>query len=188
MKRYAFHTSIIMWATLAIGLYFLMGCATTQDRAQFYQSQTEFLKMQMEQVPKPLFEMKAVSGKAIENLESIVVYVPRNQYDPKDFKQFSENHPGWETLNTTIRTAGNVVGLGLIIQGVKGLADSIGSSAGHNTATTNTTTYGVTGTNNSLRVQPVSNIVTGNNNTTTGLIENPPSVVVVQPSYPPVTP
>ena len=105
----------------------LVGCASGQTRDQFYAAQLAYMQSLQD---KPLVSIKATEGKAIQNLESIVVYMPTGSL--KDFKQFSEDHPGWRVADSLIKTAGMV---GVIYVGAKAVGDAI-NNAGQNAGTT----------------------------------------------------
>ena len=141
-----------------------IGCATTGDRMQFYQAQKEFYAAQAQQ---PIFEMKAVPGKAIENLASIVVYNAQT----REFKQFSEEHPGY-------RLAERIVGVVSVLGGGYFISEAFKTVAGlsHGATTINTNT--VSGTGNSGYISPMTvGNVQGAGNTFGGFYTADPTVV-----------
>ena len=168
---------------------FLMGCATMADREQFYQAQQVFFKNIINQEQPPLFAMEAVPGKAIENLASISVYMPQAPIDPKSFKQFSDAHPAWEVLGTTIKTAGQVFGIYFIADGVKDIFETVTRNAGG-------TTMNIAGTSNTGTIAgPVNNTLTGTGHVAGGIVDQthtptivtqPPPLVVIPPVVNPV--
>jgi len=188
MKRYLW-ISIACFLIAAYGIS-LMGCATTQDRAQFYQAQQEFVKMQMSQEQKPMIDLKAVEGKSIENLERLTIYMP-TAGQIRDFKQFSEAHPGWEVAKDGIRMVTTLGGIGLVVNGVTGLAESVGKYSGGNTTYNQSVSGGSTAQIRTMGDMRTGNI--GSGNTVGGLIDQTstptvvyqPPPVVIEPSYPP---
>jgi hypothetical protein len=173
----------------------LMGCATTGGQTEFYTAQQEYMLASQNQVQKPLFEMKASEGKSIENLSALVVYMPSTA-QVKDFKQYVElPHPGWETANTVIKTAGTVLGIWFIAEGVKSIFGNFTSLANApKSVTTTNTNYSntVSGTGNSGYLLGPTKIgsVSGSGHTVGGGIFQTATPTVVEPTvyYPPTTP
>jgi hypothetical protein len=185
-----------------------IGCATTGGDVAFYAAQKEYMLAQANQTQKPLFELKAVEGKAVENLASVTFYMP-NLQQAKDFKQFvAAPHPGWETANTTIRTLGILGGYYFIADGVKSIFNAAMSWAGsHNTTISTTGNNNKTqitgdmsisasmgaGDDGTIAIDTPSLIYDGSDNTHAPTIMEPrdpvivqqPAPVIVQPSYPP---
>src|SRR5574343_759757 len=156
---------------------FLVGCATMADRDQFYQAQQVFFKNIINQEQPPLFAMEAVPGKAIENLASISVYMPQAPIDPKSFKQFSDAHPAWDVVGTTIKTAGQVLGIYFIADGVKSIFDTVTRNAGSTTMTLN-------GTGNTATIAgPTVNSLSGTGHVAGGIVDqtHTPTIVTQPP-------
>jgi len=158
-------------------LVMFLGCATMADREQFYQAQQGFFKNIINSEQPPLFKMSAVPGKSIENLESISVFMPPPAIDPKSFRQFSEAHPAWEVVGTTIKTAGQVLGIYFIADGVKSIFETVTRNAG-------STSMSITGTGNSGSiVGTTSNTLTGTGHTAGGIVDQTsPPTIVTQPA------
>lgn len=110
-----------------LALLLLIGCASGQTREQFYAAQLAYMQSLQD---KPLVSIKATEGKAIQNLESIVVYMPTGSL--KDFKQFSEDHPAWRVADSLVKTAGMV---GVVYVGASEIGKAL-HSAGQNSGTT----------------------------------------------------
>lgn len=143
---------------ICIILAMLLGCATTQDRAQFYEAQQAFYASQAK---TPIFEMKATEGKAIENLASLTVYMPMQK---EQFKQFNEDNPGYRLAETVVRTAGLIGGIWIVSDAVRSIFGNFSSIANTPHNVTNTTnTYSASG-NASIRYQPVQSSISGTGN------------------------
>lgn len=157
---------------------FAFGCATAGGQNEFYTAQKDFLIAQTAQ-QKPLFEMKALEGTAIQNLKEVVVYNPTQ---PKDFKQYvAPVHPGWEVANTTIRTAGTVAGIYFAVDGVKSIFSSFSKIA---SVPTSSVTQNISGTGNTTNLRSMGDMSTGtigSNNVVGGLLDQTSAPTVVNP-------
>lgn len=172
-----------LWLLLLIPLF---GCATTGGQAEFYKAQKDFAAALQGQ---KYLELKATPGKSIENLESLIVYAP-SQGQLKDFKQYAEMpHPGWETANTVIRTAGTVLGVYYIAEGVKSIFGNLTSLANRpSSVTTNTVAVSGTGNTGTLvgpmtigNVRGYGNVFGGSHTAIPTVVEQPPPLIVTAP-------
>jgi hypothetical protein len=158
---------------LIVCVFLLSGCATTGGQTEFYKAQQDFMVAQANIPQKPLFEMKAIEGKAVENLASIVVYAPGDTKRQALIQYQEKEHPAWQVASTAIKTAGTVLGVYFIAEGVKNIVGAITSSGA-------STTMNVSGTGNTSRiVGTTSNTVTGAGNYTGGTVDTTHTPTVV---------
>jgi len=137
---------------------FLFGCATAGGQSEWYTAQKDYMLAYQSAPQRPLFEMKALPGTSIQNLESLTVYAPTPSA-PKELKQFVETpHPAWDFGKTLIRTAGQV-GLGLVIaDGLEGIFDSFSKVA---SIPTSSMTQNISGIGNTGTIRSMGDMSTG---------------------------
>jgi hypothetical protein len=159
----------------------LVGCATGGGSNAFYKAQMDWAAIQANQKPKALFELKAVSGKAIENLETIAVYDPRTSQQ-KDLQQYIEQaHPGWALARSVVDTTGKVLGIYFVKEGVSDIFSSITKIA---TVPTTSISQSISGTGNTASLRNMGDMSTGaigDGSLVGGLVDQTSAPTVVNP-------
>lgn len=174
LKQSTMIVMVVMILTLA-------GCATGGGSGAFYKAQLDWATIQANQKPKALFELKAVSGKAIENLETVAVYDPRISQQ-KDLQQYVEQaHPGWAFGRSVVDATGKVLGIYLVRQGVSDIFSSITKIA---TVPTTSIVQSISGAGNTASLRSMGDMNTGavgDGSLVGGLVDQTSTPTVVNP-------
>jgi len=144
-------------------MFMFIGCATIGGQTEWYEAQKDYVLSLQSAPQNPLFEMKALPGTSIQNLESLKVFPA--PFAPKELKQYIETpHPGWDVLKTGLRSAGQI-----------GFAYVIGEAAvdfiGAVTRTTGNTS--ISGTGNTLNYGSIDS-------TSVPTVVNQPTPIIVE--------
>jgi hypothetical protein len=169
-----------LFILLMIMVVVTTGCATVGGQNEWYTAQKEYALALQAAPQKPLFEMKAIPGTSIQNMESIAVFAPVST--PKELKQFIDSpHPAWGVATAVIKTAGQVAGIYFIKEGVESIFNSFSKIASIPTASYS---QSIEGTNNTGQLRTMGDMSTGNignDNLVGGLVDQTSVPIVVEP-------
>lgn len=128
VKKYL---SVAALAALALAA----GCDDEKARVAYY----NYLKTVegAQKAERKLLEIIPIDGKPI-NVKSITVYQPDTGYVNRAPYIKPTYHPAWSIFGTALRIAGQVGTVVAAGNAARGLADTVGKSAGHNTTITGT--------------------------------------------------
>lgn len=171
-----------LWLALLISaLIVVTGCATSGGQNEWYTAQKDYMLAQQTLPQRPLFEMKALPGKSVENLESLTVYAPIPA-PAKELKQFVETpHPIYGLAGKITDALARISGLYFLKEGAESIVDGFAKIA---SIPTSSYTQNISGSQNSAQLRTMGDMSTGdigNGNNVAGLLDQVSEPTVVDP-------